>query len=76
MITYRAVGKRCFSENCNDIFLYSIVALDSGGRKIAEIDDVSADKDAVAELIEIMNRSCLSLVHFKDVIDDFLVMKY
>ena len=76
MITYKAVGKKRLKENCKDIFIYSIFALDSDGRRIAEIDDVSADKDAVAELVEIMNRECLSLVHFRDVVDDFLVMKY
>ncbi len=76
MITYRAVAKKCSKENCKDIFAYSVIALDSDGRRIAQIDDVSADKDAIAELIEIMNRECLSLVHFRDVIEDFLVMKY
>lgn len=69
MVTYKIV------ESCKGVCTYEIVAVDSE-EIIAEISDISADKEAVAELAELMNRYQLSLIHFKDVIEDFLIKEY
>lgn len=69
MVTYKIV------ESCKGVCTYGIVAVDSE-EIIAEISDISADKEAVAELAELMKRYQLSLIHFKDVIEDFLIKEY
>lgn len=39
---------------------------------VASIHDVTADKQALSELVETCNRLELSLLHLDDVIEDFL----
>ncbi len=69
MITYKVV------DNCKGLYTYGIIAVDSE-EIIAEIDDVTANRKALTELAELMNRDRLSLLHFKDAVEDFLVREY
>ncbi|MCC8131881.1 MAG: DUF6514 family protein [Oscillospiraceae bacterium] len=68
MITYKVTL-------CKGLSTYGIIATGSDG-VIDEIPDISADREAVYELAELMNREQLSLVHFRDAIEDFLVRVY
>ncbi|MCD8006309.1 MAG: DUF6514 family protein [Oscillospiraceae bacterium] len=76
MVTYRVIGKLVNDDSCKGVCSYSIIALDSDGRNVAEVDDISVNREEVTGLAETMNRNSLSLVHFKDVIEDFLCLKY
>ncbi len=69
MITYRIA-------DCKGKTTYGIIALDSDGVEVAKIDDISANKKAVTELSELMNREQLSLIPFRDAVDDFLISQY
>ncbi len=40
---------------------------------VASVHDISADKQAIAELVLLCNRLELSTVHLLDVVEDFLV---
>ncbi len=69
MVTYKVF-------RCKGKATYGIVASDSEGCKVCRIDDISANGEAVFRLTELMNREQLSLVHFRDAVEDFLVVEY
>ncbi|MCC8196132.1 MAG: DUF6514 family protein [Ruminococcus sp.] len=68
MITYKVIRRKGLST-------YGIIAIGSDGL-VEEITDISADREAVYELAEFMNCGQLSLVHFRDAVEDFLVRVY
>lgn len=41
-------------------------------KELIRVSDVSTDKNAVENLIELFNKECLDPVHIYDVIEDFL----
>ena len=51
---------------------YGIEALDQKGNLLEAIPDISLDRFAVLALAEKMNTHHLALVHFWDVVEDFL----
>ncbi len=68
MITYKVTL-------CKGLSTYGIIATDSDG-VIEEIPDISVNREAVYELAKLMNREQLSLVHFREAVEDFLVRVY
>ncbi|MCD7770752.1 MAG: DUF6514 family protein [Oscillospiraceae bacterium] len=69
MVTYKVIG------DCKGVCTYGIIAVDSD-RVLDEIKDISVNKNAVEELAWLMNREQLSLIHFRDAVEDFLVREY
>ncbi|MCD7822866.1 MAG: DUF6514 family protein [Oscillospiraceae bacterium] len=72
MVTYKVTESL---DERKGICTYGIAAVDSG-EILAEISDISANRAALSELSQLMNREKLSLIHFKDVVEDFLFMEY
>ena len=55
------------------IAAYADAEEDGTATIVASVHDVTADKQALAELVELCNRLELSLMHLNDVVEDFLV---
>ena len=51
---------------------YGIAAINSNSVTISAAYDLSCDESEVTELVRRCNELKLSLVHFQDVVDDFL----
>ena len=51
---------------------YGIVAVDHESKIVSAATDLSCNKDEVARLVQMCNELELSLVHFQDVVEDFL----
>ncbi len=69
MVTYKVIN------NCKGVCTYDIIAVDSD-KVLDEIKDISVNKKEVAELVLLMNHEQLSLIHFRDAVEDFLVREY
>ena len=71
-ITYTLCEKTYKSKRSERI-AYGIAAYAEDGQTcITKLHDVTSDKDALAELVELCNRLQLSPIHLHDVIEDFL----
>ncbi|MCD7846691.1 MAG: DUF6514 family protein [Oscillospiraceae bacterium] len=68
MVTYKVI-------ECKGLSTYGIIAVDSD-EIIEEIPDISANKEAIIGLANRMNHDRLSLIHFCDVVEDFLISEY
>ncbi|MBO5111332.1 MAG: hypothetical protein J6D21_11535 [Clostridia bacterium] len=55
------------------IAAYADAEEDGTATIVASVHDVTADKQALVELVELCNRLELSLIHLNDVVEDFLV---
>lgn len=74
---YGIVGEEYFS-NGNTRISYGIAAYvgnepDDIATVIATVNDISSDKQKLAELVGNCNEMGLSILHLNDVIEDFLV---
>ncbi len=69
MVTYKVI------EECKGISTYGIIALDSD-KVVSEIDDISVNRESVEELVCLMNREQLSLIHFRDAVENSIVSEY
>ncbi len=65
--------KKIYEEG--EVTEYGIVAFDEDDKEIYRFDGVTADKNALKELVDACNRGRLSSVHIKDVLNDFVEMK-
>ena len=48
------------------------IAVEDGRKKLDEVNDISIDREKVKKLAETFNELELSLVHFRDVLEDLL----
>ncbi len=60
------------SRRSYGIAVYSDSSGDGIATILASVNDISSDREKLEELVEICNRSELSMIHLNDVIDDFL----
>lgn len=55
--------------------VYGISAYDENGAEIFTMNDITCDGEALKELIDVCNRSGLSIVHIRDIINDFVELQ-
>ena len=60
------------SEDGVSYISYGILAKSAWGKHLQEIKDVSTDKECVKELVHKLNIMHVSVLHLKDVVEDFL----
>jgi len=70
--TYRVIQTEIADEDGILYPTYGIEAIDQNGNILRQIPDISLDKPAVTTLAQKMNTHRLALVHFLDVVEDFL----
>lgn len=51
---------------------FGVQAANEVGHTVAEANDISVDKAKVAHLVQLCNNLELSILHFFDVVDDFI----
>ena len=76
-VTYGLTEERYFlgvdSRVSYGIVAYADAEEDGTATIVASVHDITADRQALSELVEICNRLELSLIHLNDVVEDFLV---
>lgn len=76
-VTYGMTEERYFlgadSRVSYGIVAYADAEEDGTATIVASVHDITADKQALSELVELCNRLGLSLMHLNDVVEDFLV---
>ena len=70
--TYRIIQTTVTDEDGIPYPTYGIEAVDQSGNVLRSIPDISLDLAAVTALAHKMNTHRLALVHFLDVVEDFL----
>ena len=75
-ITYE-ITEETYSLGTNTRTSYGITAYSRNNENgttvtVATVHDITADKQALTELVALCNRLKLSAIHFRDVIDDYL----
>ena len=70
--TYRIIQTTVPDEDGTPYPTYGIEAVDHRGAVLRQIPDISLDEKAVTILAHQMNTHRLALVHFLDVVEDFL----
>ena len=70
--TYRVIQTTVTDEDGTPYPTYGIEAVDQSGNVLRSIPDISLDLAAVTALAQKMNTHRLALVHFLDVVEDFL----
>lgn len=60
------------SRKAYGIAAYSNSEIDGTATVLTSVNDISSDREKLEELVQICNRSELSLIHLKDVINDYL----
>ena len=70
--TYRVIQTTVTDEDGIPYPTYGIEAIDQNGTVLQSIPDISLDLAAVTTLAQKMNTHRLALVHFLDVVEDFL----
>lgn len=72
MITY-ILCKETYKSKRSERIAYGIAAYAEDKQTcITKLQDITSDKDALSELIDLCNRLQLSPIHLQDVIEDFL----
>ena len=72
MITY-ILCRETYKTKKSERITYGIGAYAEDEKTcIAKLHDITSDKNALAELVELCNRLQLSPIHLHDVIEDFL----
>ena len=75
-VTYGMTEERYFhgaeSRVSYGIVAYADAKEDGSATIVAAVHDVTADRQALSELVALCNRLELSLLHLDDVIEDFL----
>ena len=72
MITY-ILCKETYKSKRSERIAYGIAAYAEDQQTcITKLHDITSDKDALSELIDLCNRLQLSPIHLQDVIEDFL----
>ena len=72
-IFYRIICSLATDEDGISHTTYGIVAEGQDGATLDRIDDITRHKSSLETLVLKMNQNHLSLRHFRDVIEDFLV---
>lgn len=70
---YRLIEETLFDIDIGNYITYGIELLDESGVVVNRISDIDTNRREVEELCERCNMLSLSPVHFRDVVDDFLV---
>ena len=70
-VKYTVVEERNSCDEYGNITSYGI-AVRRDGHQLDEVDDVSLDKESVKKLVDMFNELELSIVHFRDVLEDML----
>ena len=60
------------SRKAYGIAVYSKPEIDGTATVLTSVNDITPDRAKLEELVQICNRAELSLIHLKDVINDFL----
>lgn len=60
------------SRKTYGIAVYSNSEIDGTATVLTSVNDITSDRVKLEELVQICNRAELSLIHLKDVINDFL----
>lgn len=71
MIKYVATKLEVKDEASRDYILHGIAAM-GNGQVIESIDDISTNQQAVLSLVDRLNQCEASLIHFKDIVYDFV----
>ena len=75
-ITYGVIEEiyslSCSSRRSYGIAVYSDSPGDGFATVLASVNDISSDREKLEELVQICNRTELSLIHLNDIINDFL----
>lgn len=72
MITY-ILCREAYKSKRSERIAYGIATYAEDGQTcITKLHDITSDKDALAELVDLCNRLQLSPIHLHDVIEDFL----
>lgn len=71
VITFTCTRKLFKSDNAEEYFSYGIKAIQNSC-VLQEIDDISIDENAVILLAEILTREKASIIHFEDIVLDFI----
>ncbi len=58
-------------ETCERVKTYGIILL-TAEKEIFRVPDVSPNKDHVKDLVFLLNQKEASVLHFREIIDDFL----
>ena len=69
---YTVIAEALYSEDIGDYISYGISVHTEGG-EIERISDISDEQELVKGLAELCNREGLDVIHFKDVVEDFLI---
>ena len=69
--TYRLVETKVTPEELGVYHTFGIEAV-WGEKVLQRVEEISLHKDAIKTLIEKCNRGELSILHFMDVVEDFL----
>ena len=70
--TYRIIQTTVTDEDGTSYPTYGIEAINDRGAVLKSVSDISLNKEAVTALAQKMNTHRLALVHFLDVVEDFL----
>lgn len=68
---YVIVEEETECDEYGNVVSYGIAAK-KDGRKLDEVNDISFDRETVKRLAEMFNELELSIVHFRDVLEDLL----
>ena len=68
---YVIVEEETECDEYGNVVSYGIAAK-KDGRKLDEVNDISLDRETVKRLAEMFNELELSIVHFRDVLEDLL----
>ena len=60
------------SKDINGSVCFGIAAVSEDNRILAVAHDVSRDENRVAQLVDLCNPLGLSIIHFNEVIEDFI----
>lgn len=71
MIKYVATELAMEDESFNSCIFHGIAAL-GDGQVMDIITDISSNRQAVLTLVEMLNKYSASLIHFKDIVYDFI----
>ena len=70
---YTVIAEALYSEDIGDYISYGI-SVHTEGREVERISDISDEQELVKGLAELCNREGLDVIHFRDVVEDFLNM--
>lgn len=70
--TYRMRKDTMFDEERNAHTVYGIEAIDSDGEILSSFSDVFFDRQQAESFVGLCNDENLSLIHFRDAVEDVL----